>query len=171
MQRIPALLLALAALTANPPVAAQPAQSFAAESAATQRTAEFYFAAYIARDWDKLSPYLAEEGGFADPTATPIFGKVGVSGKKSTLKYFRENYAAIKAMRFNQTRAFFSGAHAVFEGTLDWTLGLQGGKEAVTVGMPFVTILRVEAGQVIEHRDFADYQAFIVAQRKAASGG
>jgi hypothetical protein len=52
----------------------------------------------------------------------------------------------------------------------DWTLGLQGGKEAVTVGMPFVTILRLDAGLVLEHRDFADYQPFIVAQRKATTG-
>jgi ketosteroid isomerase-like protein len=170
MQRTLALVLALVAATPLPMAKAQPAQSFAATSAATQRNAEAYFAAYIARDWDKLALHLAEEGGFSDPTATPVFGKVEVAGKQATLKYFRENYAAIKAMRFNRTRAFFSGSHAVFEGTLDWTLGLQGGKEAVTVGMPFVTILRLDAGLVLEHRDFADYQPFIVAQRKAASG-
>lgn len=173
MPRLLALrpLLFLLVMSGWLPAAAQPAQSFAAISAATEHVAEAYFSAYIARDWDTLAPHLAEAGGFADPTATAVFGKVEVHGKQATLRYFRENYAGIKHMRFNRSRAFFSGTHAVFEGTLDWTLSLPGGKDAVTVGMPFVTILRLEGGQVLEHRDFADYQSFIEARKRAIASG
>jgi ketosteroid isomerase-like protein len=153
------------------PAWAQSPPSLASASAATQSVAEPYFKAYIARDWKALEPLLAESGKFSHPTAKLVFGAVEVSGKPQTMKLFRENYAAITSMRFNRTRAFFSGTHAVFEGTLDWTLRLEGGKLAVTTGMPFVTILRVENGQVVEHQDFADYQPFLAAHRKAASGG
>lgn len=37
--------------------------------------------------------------------------------------------------------------------------------------MPFLTILRVAKGQVVEHRDFADYAPFLDALRKAKAGG
>jgi limonene-1,2-epoxide hydrolase len=171
MNPLRALILALALAVQPLTVQAQSTPDFAAASAATRGTAEAYFAAYIARDWDKLETLLAEGGGFSDPTATPVFGKVEVTGKLATLKFFRENYAAIKAMHFNKVRTFFSGSHAVFEGTLDWTLVLQGGKEVVTVGMLLVTILRLDSGRVLEHRDFADYQPFVSAHRKAVGGG
>lgn len=161
------LFLSVILACAAPPAAAQAPEPLAATSAATARVAEGYFEAYIARDWDRLAPLLAEGGGFADPTAEPLFGKVEVTGKRATIDFFRTNYAAIRHMQFNRKRAFFSGRHAVFEGTLDWTLDIGGGKEAITLDMPFVTILRIEDGLVVEHRDFADYQPFVAAQRRA----
>ncbi len=39
--------------------------------------------------------------------------------------------------------------------------------------MPFVTMLRIENGLVVEHRDIADYRPFIaaeIASRPAAPG-
>jgi ketosteroid isomerase-like protein len=164
------LLLCMMLGSAALPAAAHTPEPFASTSATTARVAERYFEAYIARDWDRLAPLLAESGGFADPTAEPVFGKVEVTGKRATVEYFRANYAAIRHMQFNRTRAFFSGRHAVFEGTLDWTLALGGGKEAVTLAMPFVTILRIEDGLVVEHRDFADHQPFVAAHRRATGG-
>jgi hypothetical protein len=92
-------------------------------------------------------------------------------GKPAVMKKFREGYAGIRHMRFAPIRTFVSGSHAVFEGTLDWTLALANGKEAVTAGMPFLTILRIEGGQVAEHRDFADYQPFVEAVRRTRTGG
>lgn len=81
-----------------------------------------------------------------------------------------EGYAAIKHMAFHQTRVFVSGEHAVFEGTLDWTLELSDGKQAVTRAMPFMSILRVVDGKVVEHRDYADYAPFLAAVRAARQG-
>ncbi len=151
-------------------VAAQSPRTFAETSAATQQVAERYFSAYIARDWNTLEPLLATDGMFSDPTAEAVFGKVENIGKQAVMKNFRENYAAIQHMHFNTMRVVFSGSHAVFEGTLDWTLNLQNGRDAVTTGMPYLAILRVEGNQVVEHTDFADYQPFIEARRKARTG-
>jgi len=169
MRRSLMFTLALLALGIGQAATGQTAPTFAQLSAVTQRAAEAYFSAYIARDWDALAPHLADSGSFTDPTAEPVFGPVAVSGKKATLKYFRENYAAIKSMQFNRTRAYFSGAHAVFEGTLDWTLTLDSGKDVETRGMPFVTMLRLDGDQVVDHRDFADYQPFIEAYRQVTA--
>lgn len=172
MRRTTSILLLCIVLAAGAlPAAAQAPDAVAQASAATARVAEAYFDAYVARDWDRLAPLLAENGGFADPTAEPLFGKVDVAGKPATLRYFRENYAAIREMRFERTRAFFSGQHAVFEGTLDWTLALGDGKQVRTQAMPFVTILRLEGGRVVEHRDYADYAPFVAAHRRAQAGG
>jgi hypothetical protein len=80
---------------------------------------------------------------------------------------FREGYAAITHMEFNPSRVFFSGEYAVLEGTLGWTLSLGTGNSATTQAMPFLTVLHVVGGQVIEHRDFADYAPFLAAVRPA----
>ncbi len=144
---------------------AQSGTAFSQATAATEPVAERYFAAYIAREWDSLAPLLADAGGFSDPTASLVFGEVKHVGKAATMKNFREGYAAITQMEFKRSRAFFSGEHAIFEGTLDWTLALGEGKEAITKAMPFVTILRVQNGQVVEHQDFADYAPFLSAVR------
>jgi ketosteroid isomerase-like protein len=150
---------------------AQQAPTFEQAASATQRVAEPYFAAYIARDWDRLAPLLAESGRFSDPTASSVFGAVRHEGKAAALKNFRDNYAPIVHMAFHRTRAFFSGQHAVFEGTLDWTLSLSAGKQAVTKAMPFVAIVQVVDGLVVDHQDFADYAPFLEAVRKARAGG
>ncbi len=146
---------------------AQDKPSFGEIGSKTRAVADPYFKAYVARDWDRLEPLLADGGGFADPTASLVFGSVRFDGKAATLKNFREGYAAIRHMAFHPMRSFVSGEHAVYEGTLDWTLELKGGKQAVTQGMPFITVLRVVDGQVLEHRDFADYTPFLAALRAA----
>lgn len=150
---------------------AQGAAPYKAASIATQRVGEAYFSAYVNRDWDRLEPLVADQGGFADPTASLIFGGVNHVGKTATLKAFREGYAAITEMSFKRTRAFFSGSYAIFEGTLDWTLRLRSGKLVATKGMPLVTVLRIEGDRVVEHRDLADYHAYLEAHAKASGGG
>lgn len=167
MNLLRGFLLALGMVLAATSIGAQDRPSFRQVSAETRLVADPYFAAYIARDWDRLEPYLAEEGGFSDPTATLVFGVVKFDGKAATMKNFREGYAAITHMAFHPMRAFVSGEYAIYEGTLDWTLDLGDGKQAVTDGMPFMTVLRVVQGRVQEHRDFADYTPFLAAMRAA----
>ncbi len=165
-------VLALAAVAFAAPLAgAQGAAAFRDASARTQQVAEAYFSAYVARDWDRLAPLLHERGGFRDPTAALVFGGVGREGKAATLRFFREAYAVLTHMAFHRTRAFFAGEVAVFEGTLDWTVLLGDGREAVTERMPFVTVLRLEDGLVVEHRDYADYHAYLAAARRPAGKG
>lgn len=164
------LLVAGLALSAAP-VRAQQGPAFGQVSTETRAVADAYFNAYIARDWERLAPHLADAGGFSDPTAALVFGPVQFDGKAATLKNFREGYAAIQHMAFHPMRAFVSGEHAVYEGTLDWTLALGSGRLAVTKGMPFITVLRVVRGQVLEHRDYADYTPFLAALQAARAGG
>ncbi|MBL8512450.1 MAG: nuclear transport factor 2 family protein [Betaproteobacteria bacterium] len=142
--------------------------SFGEASKATKRAAEPYLSAYIARDWDRLEKWMGEEASFSDPTATLVFGPVKSTGRESTLKYFRENYGAISHMQFNQQRAVFSGQHALFEGTLDFTLDMKSEKPIVTRGMPFVVVLKVVGERVIEHTDYADYHVFNEARKQRA---
>ena len=64
-----------------------------------------------------------------------------------------------------KSRTIFSGNYAIFEGDLDWTVGIGNGKKVSTV-MPTITMLKIENGKVTEHRDFADYHPFLVEFRK-----
>lgn len=169
MRVVSALILSAGLILATQVRAgAQPSPlSYAQASDQSQQVGEAYLAAYIARDWAALEPLLAEHGNFADPTAELVFGTVQRRDRADTMRGFREGYAAITQMAFRRERAFFSGHYAVFEGRLDWTLALQDGRHVATQGMPFVVVLRVEQGRVVEHRDLADYHPFVAAHRAA----
>lgn len=91
------MLFAVLALVATG-ASAQGSAPFAAASTAAEKIGEAYFSAYIARDWDRLEPLLAERGSFADPTAALVFGSVQTTGKVEMLTKFRNGYAAIAHM-------------------------------------------------------------------------
>lgn len=146
---------------------AQNPPTFAEVSAQTEQVGRAYFTAYIARAWDRLAPLMAENGSFADPTAEQIFGGVSHAGKEAVVDFFRTGYAGITEMSFKAQREIFTGHHAIIEGTLTWGLKLDDGLQVDTDAMPFVTILRVEEGLVVEHRDYADYAPFLAALRAA----
>jgi len=155
--------LSLALLCAAP-LLAQERPSFEDTSAATEAVGQAYFDAYIARDWDALEPLLAETGSFRDATAELVFGGALADGKPAMMTLFREGYAGITQMELRPLRAFHSGHYSIFEGELSWTLQLDENREVSSV-MPFITILRIEDGQVVSHRDYADYAPFLLAAR------
>ena len=146
---------------ANP--APPPGPSYIEASAATRDVGERYFAAYVDQRWDDLAPLLAEQAQFVDPTAEAVFGKVEMIGKSAVMENFRANYANL-SMQFTAQRVIHSGAYAVFEGELTWSMALPTRTLQID-RMPLVTILRIEGGQVVEHRDFADYRPFLDAER------
>ncbi|MBN8506140.1 MAG: nuclear transport factor 2 family protein [Burkholderiales bacterium] len=159
------LCLTLWALTL--PAFAQTARpSLAERSKQTEAVAKPYFEAYIARDWDRLEPMLDERSRFDDATAAALFGTQAKQGKAEQMKFFREAFAAIRAMRFHPTSQFVSGEHMVFVGELEWSLSLPDGL-VVDTRMPFVVRLQVRDGKVLEHLDTADYKPFVVALQKA----
>lgn len=159
---------AFALLTVNAPApsAAQPGARFDEASTATQGVGQAYFDAYIARDWNRIEPLLADEASFHDATAELVFGGAIAEGKPAMMTLFREGYAGITRMSLRPLRAFHSGHYSVFEGELDWALRLDDGVEVASV-MPFVTIVRIEDGRVVSHRDYADYAPFVAALREA----
>jgi hypothetical protein len=92
-----------------------------------------------------------------------LFGGTRRDGKTESLKYLRQAFAGIEHMDARVSRRLFSADIAVFESSLDWTLVLRNGKRIQTHAMPFVVILKVRDGKVIQHQDIADYANFINA--------
>lgn len=159
------LLLALAAsIIAIPSSAA--AQSYAEASEMTRTIADEYFNAYVGLDWDRLEPLLADDASFKDPTARLVFGGVGATDKTAMMSLFREGYAAITEMKFEEDRRIIAGDVAVFEGSLTWTAIHRGGVP-VTATLPFVTIIEVKDGKVVSHRDHGDYTPYLEARAEA----
>lgn len=156
------LFVAAASFAATPTFAAD--QKYSEATRTTQQIGEKYFAAYIARDWDTIDPLLADNASFRDGTAELVFGGVIQTGKPAVIKLFRDGYASIDYMRFQKLRSYFAGNYAIFEGSLDWALKLDDGRVIKSV-MPFSTILRIEKGKIVEHRDYADYAPFIASMK------
>ena len=153
------ILFLAAAMLAAMPAHAQEEQSYEAATTTTNQVASAYFDAYVARDWDRLEPMLADNANFKDPTATLVFGGVGAPDKAAMMTLFREGYSSITEMSWQEDRRIMAGNIAVFEGTLSWT--------AV---MPFATIVTVEDGKIVEHRDYGDYSKYLEARAKAFPG-
>lgn len=109
----------------------------------------------------------ASSSNFNLALANPLQVKHGLFCSSRRCANFREGCAAITHMEFNPSWMLFSVEYAVFEGTLDWTLSLGTGNSATTKAMPFLTVLHVTDGQVIGHRDFADFAPFLAAVRPA----
>ena len=146
-----------------------PPPTYVESSSGTQAVGERYFAAYIDKRWDDLAPLLAEQAQFVDPTAELVFGKVEMIGKPAVMENFRANYSNL-SMAFTTRRVIHSGVYSVFEGELSWSMALP--KRTLHIyRMPLVTILRIEGGLVVEHRDFADYRPFLDAERATRAAG
>lgn len=140
-------------------------------SAATKAIAEPYFDAYIRRDWDAVEPLLGADSEWFDPTAAQIFGGVARSGRGEIMAFFRKSYAGITDMRANVMRRTFSSNYAIFEATLDWSVKVGKDKVVTTAAMPFLVILKVVEGKVVEHRDYGDYRNFIEEFRRVRAPG
>jgi ketosteroid isomerase-like protein len=151
-----ALTLGLASIPA--PVAAQKSV-YTQQSDATAKIGEAYIDAYIALDWDRIEPLIADNATFHDPTAEMPFKVSQKDGKPDIMKGFREGYAGVTKMMLHRTRTLYSGNYAIFEGDLEFGVKLPDGR-IVESRTPFVAILRVEDGKVVEHRDYVDYVPF-----------
>lgn len=158
--------LALPALLLAAPLAAQgtPGARYLAASDSAREIGTRYREAYIALDWETIEGLLSENASFRDPTAELVFGGELVSGREAMMTKFRTGYAGLE-MSFVQDRAIFTGHFAIFEGKLTWSAPTQDGGRLVTRDAPFVLVLRVEGGKVVEHRDYADYHPYIAAVR------
>lgn len=152
-----AVTLGIASMSA--PAAAQKS-GYTQQSDATAKIGEAYIDAYIALDWDRLEPLLAENATVHDPTAEILFKTQRKDGKPEAMKGFREGYAGVTKMMLHRTRTLYSGNYAIFEGDLEWGVKFPAGR-VVESRTPFVAILRIENGKVVEHRDYVDYAPFI----------
>jgi ketosteroid isomerase-like protein len=161
---IPAmLLLALACTTTASAGGASPKRSLSAITEATRVSADAYFKAYFGKDW-KTIERLADEGiRFSDPTAALPFGpSPEKAGNKVLLAAFKKTLTPLD-LDFQSLRTVYSGEYAIYEGSLTWTSHFK--QRSITATVPLISILRVVDGKIVEHRDYADYQPFIDAER------
>lgn len=153
-------LLALAPLGLQSQSPAPIKHPYLETSAVTRTIAEGYFRAYLAKDWDALASLSGANLSFQDRTAELVGGGKATLGLPEVLRKFREGYASIE-LDYHPARATFSGHYALFSGILNWKVTLQNGRRVETRDAAFLVILRVEDGEVVEHRDYVDYNGFI----------
>lgn len=155
------IFLSFAALAT--PAGAASAMDYLKQGEDTAKVADAYIDAYIALDWDRLEPMVADNATFQDRTAEMLFTSLQKSGKAEIMKGFRENYAGLTKMIFHKTRTLHSGNYAIYEGDLEWGVKYPAGR-IVESTTPFIVILKVEDGKVVEHRDWVDYGPFLQAE-------
>lgn len=140
------------------------------QSAATATVADAYIDAYIAMDWNRIEPLLADNATFHDPTAEVLFGSKQKEGKPAIMTAFRQGYATVTKMTLHRTRAIHAGNYGIVEGELEWAVKFPGDRLVQSRG-PFIIIVRVEGGKVVEHRDYVDYAQFIKDERASRQSG
>ncbi len=163
------LCMTLGIASVSAPAAAQKV-GYTQQSAATGSVADAYIDAYIAMDWERIAPLLADKATFHDPTAETLFGATQKQGKADILTGFREGYAAITKMTLHRTRTLHSGHYAIVEGDLVWGVKFPDNR-LVESRAPFIVIVRVEDGKVVEHRDYVDYAQFVRDERASRPVG
>jgi ketosteroid isomerase-like protein len=155
----------LAVLSANasndPSPLSQEEKQYQSSSSDARAIGEPYFNAYLERDWDKFESILHTDAIWSDPTAEQLFGVERVSGKDLVISHLRSSFAGITHMRAHINRKVFTSNFAIFEADLDWGVRLRNGKTVEVKAAPFVVVLRIKDGKVIEHTDYADYAGFI----------
>jgi hypothetical protein len=143
-----------------------PSLSRAQSSTDVAGVAERYMELTLAGDVDGAADLYAPDVLFIDPT-TDVFNfdlAMGLEGPEAVTAVQRS--WGIDVMSLNVTRSFVSGRHALYYGPL--TVQYQAGTTAGP--MPFVTVLKVADGQVVERTDFGDYVGYTDRVGKGEAG-
>lgn len=156
------LFVALFFLFMSIAAVAQP--KFRAITDSTKTVAERYFKNYARLGFDSMAVDMANDYSFEDPTARILFQGLRINGKEQAIENFKKNYTFFN-VSIPVTRTYFSGNYGVFEGVYKFSVNVPN-NETMSFEIPIVVIIKVENGKVIEHRDFADYQAYIAQNQK-----
>lgn len=153
MFKIATTVVAALLLTAAPCLAqTTPRQS--GDRAAISRALE-YLDAYERLDVTELSQLYAEGADFVDETSLAFPKPFMWTGRDAILAGIGEWKSTVRGLDYRLTDAFESAGRVVFVGTVDSTsIGPNGD---VTFIFPVVTVVTLEGGLVVEHRDYADY--------------
>ena len=141
---------------------AQP--KFRAITDTTKTVAERYFKNYARLGFDSMAVDMANEYSFEDPTARIIFQGLRINGKEQALENFKKVYTFFN-VSLPVNRSYFSGNYGVFEGVYKFSVNAPN-NEVMSFELPIVVIIKVENGKVTEHRDYADYQAYLAQSQK-----
>lgn len=132
-----------------------------------------YFHAYLDQQHDTMEQLYGYEVSFQDPTAAYFGGPSSAlyRGRDSVVAMMNRVFQPISRFAFDVEDAWFSNHHAVFMGTVRFTLraAAAGTPEDLTLEHSAVFVVTVVDGRVVAHRDFVDYSTF--RDQLEAAGG
>jgi ketosteroid isomerase-like protein len=120
----------------------------------TRQTAMLYLRAYLGGDLDTQEALVASDVIFQDPTSKiygPPSGEV-YRGREALIARRRQIYESITGFDLQIDESFVANHHAVYMGTVTYTVG-----ENAHYAQPAVFVLEVRDGKVVRHWDFVDY--------------
>lgn len=125
-----------------------------------RRVAQEYIEAYGAFDLDRVQELYAEDAVFTDPTSFSFvdFGAPYHWEGRSTIMAELRKLASeqgVQAVRYFPSQVFEASGRVVFVADLRPVYKVPEG--LIRTEIPIVTIVTVEDGRVVEHRDYADY--------------
>jgi ketosteroid isomerase-like protein len=125
---------------------------------ATIDAASRYLDAYQKLDLVELEKSYAEGAAFEDPTSLMVQGIGGPfvwRGRETILAGIRSWTQSISSLRYDVDDIYESSGRVVFVGAVNPVVATAGG--SVQYRYRIVTIVTVENGLVVEHRDYTDY--------------
>lgn len=145
---------------------AQKKVSFSEVTANTKKITTKYFNDYINLDFDAMKQQASDDISFDDATAKLIFGIELIKGKTKVFENFEKTYAGILEMKANIKRTIFSSNVGIFEIELAYKFKTRKNKIITISKMPLIVTLTVKDDNIIEHRDYADYNVFLEQYKK-----
>ncbi len=128
-----------------------------------QPVAEEYVKLYTSTEFDKYAAFYTDDSIFEDPT-TEIFSHeknhAAPVGKQAIMEFLKKGFKGIFDGQYIVEKKFFAGEYAVFHGVYHYkTRGERFGLEKphLQFDLPLVIILKIHAGKVLHHQDYADY--------------
>ncbi len=145
---------------------AQKKLSFSDITGNTKKISTKYFNDYIKLNFEGMKSQMHDSISFNDPTAKSIFGIELIEGKTKVLENLKKTYEAIVEMKSEPIRTMFSSNVGIFEVQLTYKFKVDNKKTITINNMPLIVVLYVEKGEIIKHRDYGDYNNFLVQYKK-----
>jgi ketosteroid isomerase-like protein len=147
-----AVMMFWVALAVAAPAAAQPSQG---DHEATIAAATAYLDAYQAFDLERLEALYAEDATFDDPTSLHLTGVNGAPfvfrGRDAILDGIRHWIRqSVTSLQYDVEEVYESSGRVVF-------IGAATSNGSTQWRFRIVTIVTIENGLVVEHRDYTDY--------------
>jgi len=169
-----ALMICGGDLSTSADEGAKEAPTVSSTPASVLDTARTYLETLYRFDWEAVTPLLAEDALFEDPTSV-IFGTETsrLEGRKAILDFFKNSSAGIGETSFEVLRSFSTGEYAIFELVYRTegdgaVLGYPG--LPMKLKVPGTTILQVRDGKVVHHLDHIDYESLLRQVEEQAAG-
>ena len=109
-----------------------------------------FYAAYTAKDADKLAQFYATDATFVDPSF-----ELNLKGSDQIRDLLKKALAKYETLEFQIRHTISAGDELVVEGTMIGKLPKN------TVRVPFVSIFRLKAEKISEQRDMFDVLHFL----------